>query len=204
MQNRKRKVKIIALTGGIGSGKSFALSVIKGAGFYTVSCDEIVAELYKKRWFLKELKKIFPFAVYGKIRLKVDKKIIAKEVFVNGEKREKLNALTHSKVLERALKKSNKHGRKKGVAFVEVPLLFEGDFQGDFDGVVVIKRDVVERIKCVIMRSNLKKEQVESRINAQIDYDNFDFSKYIVINNNGNKIEFEKSVLNTLKRICKK
>ncbi len=201
MRNKKKRVRVIALTGGIGSGKSLALSVIKSAGFYTVSCDEIVAELYKKRWFLKEIKKIFPFAVSGKIRLKVDKKIIAKEIFVNGEKREKLNALTHSKVLESALKKCNKYGKKKGVAFVEVPLLFEGKFEGDFDGVIVVKREIVERIKSVIARSKLTKEQVESRINAQIDYDSFDFSKYFVINNNGNKIEFEKEVLKTLKKI---
>ena len=42
----ERKGKIIALTGGIGSGKSTALKILSGAGFRVLSSDEIVSELY--------------------------------------------------------------------------------------------------------------------------------------------------------------
>lgn len=195
MQNNEKKVKIVAVTGGIGSGKSFALSVIKKAGFYTISCDDIVAKLYEKRSFLREIKKIFPSAITGKIKLVVDKKIISKEVFENKEKLEKLNQLTHSKVLEIAVKNCKKLGKKGKVSFVEVPLLFESNSQNFFDGVIVVKRDKDDRIKSVMERSNLLKEEVESRVNAQIDYDNFDFSKYIVVNNNEDFVAFEREVL---------
>ena len=201
MQNNKgKKVKIIAITGGIGSGKSFALSTLKNAGFYTISCDDIVADLYTRRSFLKEIKKIFPLAVSGFFKLKVDKKVIAKEVFEDKEKLNKLNKLSHRKVLKIALQSCLKYGKEKGVSVVEVPLLFESDLQNEFNGVIVIKRNKEDRIKSVMERSNLTREEVESRINAQIDYEVFDFSKYIVIENNGNISGFENQVLNAINK----
>ena len=201
MQNNKsKKVKIVAITGGIGSGKSFALRALKNAGFYTLSCDDIVANLYTKRSFLREIKKIFPLAVSGVFNLKVDKKVIAKEVFSNKEKLEKLNKLSHRKVLKIALKNCKKFGKEKGLAFLEVPLLFESNFQNEFDGVIVIKRNIEDRIKSVMERSNLDREEIESRINAQIDYETFDFSKCIVIENNGDISGFENKVLNAINK----
>lgn len=199
MQNKKNNIKIVAVTGGIGSGKSLALSIIEQMGFFTISCDDIVSDLYSKRRFLKELKKIFPLAVFGRMKLVADKKIIAKEVFEDSKKREKLNNLTHLKVFERAFKECRKHGKSKGVAFVEVPLLFESHSQDFFDGVIVVKRDKSERIKSVMERSNLTKEQVESRMNAQIDYENFDFSNYVVIINSGNANQLKEKVENKVK-----
>ena len=40
-QNKK-----IAITGGIGSGKSFATDIIKSLGYRTFSCDEIAKNMY--------------------------------------------------------------------------------------------------------------------------------------------------------------
>ncbi len=201
MQNNKdTKVKIIAITGGIGSGKSFALEIIKNAGFYAISCDDIVSNLYTKRTFLSEIKKIFPLAVSGFFKLKVNKKVIAKEVFEDKEKLEKLNKLTHQKVLKIALHACLKFGREKGVAVVEVPLLFESNLQSEFNGVIIIKRNKEDRVKSVIKRSNLTRKEIENRINAQIDYEVFDFSKYIVIENNGDIKDFENQVLNAMNK----
>ena len=72
--------KIIAITGGIGSGKSLASEFLRQAGYNVVSCDEITAELYKKRRVKKEIGKIFPSAVSGKCRIRIDKKEVARQV----------------------------------------------------------------------------------------------------------------------------
>ena len=57
--------KLIAITGGIGSGKSLVLSTLKKQGYPTLSSDEIVKTLYKKPAVKKILKGVFPTAVKG-------------------------------------------------------------------------------------------------------------------------------------------
>ena len=56
--------KIVALTGGIGSGKSYALSVLSDAGYPTLSSDEIVKELYETNAVKKKLKKLYTDIIY--------------------------------------------------------------------------------------------------------------------------------------------
>ena len=69
-------------------------------------------------------------------------------------------------------------------------MLFESKLESMFDKVIVVKRDKDSRVNSVIKRSNLTENQVLSRINNQIDYDTFDFSKYnVIINDNLDKLE---------------
>lgn len=162
-----KKTTIIALTGGIGSGKTTALNIIKDLGFSVISCDLITHALYKKQWFLRKVKRLFPLAINGKIILKVDKCEISKQVFSDKEKHKKLSDLITPLILGKALKKARK---KSGLVFIEVPLLFENKLQSLFDFIVVILRDSESRINSVISRSNLTKDEVLSRIANQFDY----------------------------------
>ena len=190
--------KIIAVTGGIGTGKSLALEIIKESGFSVIDCDEIVKELYKKRKILKGVKKIFPSAVKGKIFLFADKTAIAREVFASPEKHRALTEFFAPKVLDIALSSAKKTG---GKTFIEVPLLFELEKQNLFDGVIVITRNLEDRISSVITRSNLTREQVLERINCQFDYEKADLSKYAVIKNDGLAKEFKAKVLEIINKI---
>ena len=86
---------LIAVTGGIGSGKSYAINLLKEAGYFCISCDEVYADLLKEHKFIKKLKKRYPFAVSGIIRLRVDKKVLAEHVFYRPENLKKLNNFFH-------------------------------------------------------------------------------------------------------------
>ncbi len=176
------KMKLIAITGGIGSGKSAVLECVKELGYPAYSCDQIVLELYKERKFLKGLKKLFPTVVKGFVNFSVDRGMIASEVFANKEKLAKLNAYTHPKVYQRIFEKAKIHLKP---VFVEVPLLFESGFESKFDGVIIVIRPLEERIKSVVERSKLTKDQVMERVNNQVDYSTFDLSPYVVIENDG-------------------
>ena len=184
--------KLIAITGGIGSGKSFALSVLKKAGYPTLSCDQIVKELYQKRAIKRLLKKTFPSAVSGYFNLVVDKAEIARLTFNDKVKHAELTNAITPLVLKEIKKRTSK---MQGLIFVEVPLLFECSYQDQFDGVLVIMRDKTARIESVKTRSNLTEEQIVARINKQVDYDKLDLSNYTVIKNNGDK----ESLLKTIK-----
>lgn len=172
----------VAITGGIGSGKSTAITLIKEMGYSVVSCDEITAELYKKQTVLRKLKRLFPTAIKGIIKLKADKTEISRIVFSDKAKRKELNELLMPLILKELFRRLN---REKGVVFAEVPLLFETNLQVEFDHVLVITRDKEKRIESVMARSNMTKEQVLERINAQFDYDAFSATREIVIENDG-------------------
>lgn len=191
-----RKNKLIALTGGIGSGKSLALATLKDAGYNTLSCDAITSELYEKRKIKLILKKMFPTAVKGFFNPIIDRKEISKIAFNDKIKHAELTATITPLVMQEVLRRANKIG---GTVFVEVPLLFECGYQDEFDGVMVITRPKHERVKSVMTRSNLTEEQVLARIKKQTDYDNFDLSKYIVIENTGNETALKEKVLNIAK-----
>lgn len=187
-QKCKKNIKI-AITGGIGSGKSASLSILAELGYSVVSCDEITANLYKKNRIKKQIKKLFPSAVKGRFFLQVDKKEIARLVFSNKEKREKLNNFLTPIIFEKCLKQANK---SRGLVFVEVPLLFENNYQCFFDGVFVVLREKKTRIVSVKNRSSLTEEEVLLRIQSQIDYDNADLSQYTIIENKGDLKQLKK------------
>ena len=193
----KEKLRLFALTGGIGSGKSFALNVLKDGGYKTLSCDSVVATLYRKRKVLKELKRAFPTAVTGRFFYKANKKEIANIVFNDKTAYNTLSEILTLKAFYKTLKIAKSMG---GTVFVEVPLLFEFNLSDYFERVIVITRDIDERINAVIKRSKLTREQVEKRIDSQLDYDKKDLSAYITVENDGTG-NFSKNLLLAVKSI---
>ena len=187
---------IIGLTGGIGSGKSTAITALKENGYKTLSCDDITRELYEKRKVLKALRKEFPSAITGKWKLKADKKEIARIAFSDKQKYEFLNEYLTRETFKKAMKRAK---RLNGTVIVEVPLLFENDLADNFDKVIVIVRDKNARIASVKARSNLTEEETIARINAQTDYEKIDLSKYIVIKNDGSEKDLAEKILNAVK-----
>ncbi len=196
--NARLTKKLVAITGGIGSGKSTALSIFKKEGFFVVSCDEITKKTYENRDFKKQLKEVFPSAVKGEKRLSVNKKEIARLCFDNEENYKKLSDLITMPVFTAAIDKTKK---LNGIIFIEIPLLFEYGLQNRFDYVIVIKRNLTARIEGVKKRSGLSEEEITARINKQFDYDTADLSPYIVIDNDKDAKELKENLKNALKKI---
>ena len=190
--------KLIAVTGGIGSGKSVAVNVLSLAGYNTLSCDDITTDLYEKRKVKLLLKKLFPSAVKGFFNPVIDRKEISKIVFNDAKKLKILTDAITPLVLNEVLARAKK---LSGKIFVEVPLLFECNYQDSFDGVIVITRPLNARIESVMARSNLTEEQVVGRIKSQVDYENIDLTPYHVIENTGDLEQLKNNVLSLAKEI---
>ena len=192
------KQKMIAITGGIGSGKSVALSIIADAGYKTLTCDGITKDLYEKRKIKLKLKKLFPTAVKGFFNPQIDRKELSKIVFENQEQLKTLTDTITPLVMQEVLRRAKKIGQ---TVFVEVPLLFECGYEKYFDNVLVITRPLKERIESVKTRSNLTEEQIVARINAQVDYQQKDLSPYTVITNDGDQVVLKEKVLSSVKQL---
>lgn len=184
--------KKIAVTGGIGSGKSTVIQILKEAGFKVLSCDKITAELYQTRKVKLLLKKMFPDAVKGYFFPKLDRKVISAAVFNDKNRLDELTSTITPLVIKEVERRTK---TLSGTVFVEVPLLFECNYQNRFDQVWVVKRNKSSRIESVKTRSGLSEEQIVSRITSQVDYDKLDLTPYIVISNDSVVDQLKNTVL---------
>ena len=158
--------KRIAITGGIGSGKSSVLHYFAELGYPTFSCDEIYREVIFSPAYIKKINEVFPTCI---IDGKIDRKILADIVFGNKEKLAILNGIAHPLILNRLLEKMN--NCQNQIVFAEVPLLFEGNFENNFDMVIVVMRKKEDRISAIMQRDQVTREEAVSRISSQFDYD---------------------------------
>ncbi len=163
--------KKIAVTGGIGSGKSTVLALLKKLGYPVFSCDEIYLEITESQAYVKELKKRFPSCVE---KGKINRNALAEIVFKDEEKRKILNALAHPLIMQTLMERME---GVPSVSFAEVPLLWEGNYQDLFDYIFIVTRNKEARIQAVLQRDATTVEKVKGRIAAQVDYDTTDFLK---------------------------
>lgn len=110
----------VAITGGIGSGKSTVAKLIAARGYSVLSCDEIAWELPEEPSVKAEIVRAFGEDVYGET---LNRGKLASLVFQSPAALERLNAILHRGVFRR-LEEAFAECREK-VLFVEIPLLFE-------------------------------------------------------------------------------
>lgn len=190
---RKKPIKI-AITGGIGSGKSAVCSILREQGYPVFSCDEIYREMQTDPAYLIALEEAFP----GVVRAgRLDRARLASVVFRDRKALEKLNALAHPEIMRRLYASMEKYP----LSFGEVPLLFESGRQKDFDGVMVVYRPLKDRIESVCARDELSREQVILRMKNQADYEKILKEGHTVIYNDGDIASLREKVSRAVEEI---
>ena len=175
-------MKIVGLTGGIGSGKSTVLNQFKNLGINTYSADKAAKKLINSdKDLIKSIKNLFGDNIYENNILDTVK--LSKIVFQDPNKLKSLNSIIHpavAKDFESFIKTKNGDYIVK-----EVAIIFETNTEDNYNKIILIRAPLEERIKRVILRDNLSREDVIKRVNNQIDdstiIDNCD---YIIENNN--------------------
>ncbi len=183
----------IAITGGIGSGKSTVAALLKKWGYPVFSCDEIYRELTEEAEFLRGIAELFPGCVRGGT---LDRAHLSKIVFSDDKAREALNAYSHPRVMERLLARMPACGR----SFAEVPLLFENGYERLFRAVIVVLRERAARIEAVKARSGLSEEEILARMNGQFDYAKTPANCFLLCND-GTISDLEKSLKDLLQKL---
>ncbi len=158
--------KWVAITGGIGSGKSTAIAIIAKMGYPVFSCDELYKEILLEKEYVKEIEGQFDGVVKKGV---IDKRALSALVFSDDEMRKRLETLAHPRIMQRLFEKMQNSNAE--LVFAEVPLLFEGGYEKDFDAVLVIMREVEQRIAAVCNRDGGTRAQALQKMAAQFDYE---------------------------------
>lgn len=159
---------LIAIVGGIGSGKSVVSKVVRTMGYEVYDCDSRAkmlmdaSEIIKKR-IADEIHN--SCVVDGAI----DRKLLAKIVFDSSESLSKLNDIVHSAVRD-DLAKWVKESRSD-IKFVETAILYQSGLDKMVDMVWEIDAPLDLRVERVMSRNSISREEVLARITAQESYE---------------------------------
>lgn len=192
----------IALTGGIGSGKSAVSEILKKFSYPVFDCDKIANEVTARQSVLARIKKNLPECVTGGEILTLDRKKTAETIFSDAEKLKILNSVIHPEVMKELFALMDKADGE--IVFAEVQLLFENGFDKLFDKVWVVTADKDIRIERVVKRSGLTAEQVEKRIKNQFDYEKKLNNGHTLIYNGGDLESLERNVRGALGELGQK
>lgn len=198
-------MKTIAITGGIGSGKSAVSGYLKGKGYTVIDADAISRNLTAPGSdALMEIKKVFGSSVFNTDGA-LNRAALADIVFKDGQMLEKLNYIMHPKILDklqseiflekaRLLKIDNRSQMQQRVIFAEVPLLYELGWQQYFDCVWLVVCPRKLRIERAVTRDNSTAEKVQMRIDNQADMDKYLSAADKVIDNSGSIAKLHKQI----------
>lgn len=165
-------MRVLGLTGGIGSGKSTVAAMFAELGARVVDADRLAREAVAPG--TRGLDAIV--ARFGASVLDaeggLDRTGLGRRVFADREARKDLEAIVHPEVARLAGERIQA-AEKDGVALVvyDVPLLYESGLEGGFDTVVVVWASLDRRRARIRARDKLSDEEIERRIAAQLPLD---------------------------------
>jgi dephospho-CoA kinase len=200
---------IVALTGGIGSGKSTVARMFEDEGAYVIDFDylaRVVVKPDKPAW--RDIVDYFGPEILSPDRT-LNRSALAEIVFSDDESRKALEGFTHHRIFEEsdALVKAIKRKDPCSVVIIDFPLLFELSLNEKFDKVILAYVPRAVQIKRIVERDGLTKEEVEKRLNVQISIEEKrSLSDYIInseegLNDTRNQV---RKVIHELKELAKK
>ena len=177
--------KTIAITGGIGSGKSTFCSKLKEKKFKVHSSDEQVAKIYKnpEKKFVTYLRTIGLSKSISKKN--IDKKIISKIIFENKQIRKKLELYIFKIVRKKRSDFIKQEKQKKTkLIFIDIPLLFENNLEKQFNKVISIIASKRVRLKRLKKTRKMTENQFKNITRSQTsDVIRKKKSDYVIYNN---------------------
>lgn len=156
----------IGISGNIASGKTQAENYIKQ--FYPViDSDEIAHEILNQKSEI--IKKEFENFDILENNI-ISRRKLGNLVFNNKELRTKLENIIHPEITKETEKFFEENKNQK-MAFVSIPLVYETKMEYLFDKIIFIYANDEIRLKRLMKRNNLTKDEALLRINSQMPQD---------------------------------
>ena len=200
---------VIGLTGGIGTGKSTVSQILRNKGFSVIDLDVISHKVIEFPSVVEKIVKNFGKEVLENNENNNDgnrtisREKLGKIIFSNREKRFTLNSIMHPEILRIMQKKilecESKNEKENKIIFVEIQLLFEVQWEKEFDYILLVaaKRDI--QVKRVLERDKRSEKEAWDIINSQMSLDEKRGKSDFVIENDGNIDDLNRKVDKFLK-----
>ena len=158
-------MKVIGLTGGIGSGKSTVARIVRQLGIPVFDADREALSLYDEdESLLAEVKQKFGVVVIQPDG-RLNRQALASIGFKDAQALQQLNALVHPRVARKF--EAWKERQVSRSVIREAAILFESGSAADCDVVIVVTAPEQLRIKRVQNRSGLGEAEVRARMSRQ-------------------------------------
>ena len=200
---------VIGLTGGIGTGKSTVSQILRNKGFSVIDLDVISHKVIEFPSVVEKIVKNFGKEVLENNENNndgnrtVSREKLAKIIFSDREKRFTLNSIMHPEILrimhKKILECESKNEKENKIIFVEIQLLFEVQWEKEFDYILLVaaKRDI--QVRRVLERDKRSEKEAWDIINSQMSLDEKRGKSDFVIENDGNIDDLNRKVDKFLK-----
>ncbi len=197
-------MKWIGLTGGMGTGKSTAASMIQSFGYHVLNADKSAHKALQKD------SPVFPdiIKVFGDKVLQadgqIDRKKLGEIVFSDKFMLSKLESITHP-YIQNETQKERESLLKSGVemAFYDIPLLFEKKMEKKFDRIVSVVCKKETQLQRAMERTGLSEIAIRKRLANQIGLETKAKHSHYVIRNDGSIEELKMKVQDLLLQLKK-
>ena len=155
----------IAITGGIGSGKTHVCKIFESLGIPVYYADKEAKRLMNFDKSLKSsIKDLLGRSSYHN-NGRLDRNYVASRIFDDKKLLKKMNALVHPAVSSDFIVWANK--QKSPYVLEESAIVFEAGLEKNFDAIILVLADKELRIRRVMKRDGLDRSQVMNRIKNQ-------------------------------------
>lgn len=171
---------VVALTGGIGSGKSTVGQIFAQLGAIVIDSDQLARDVIERGSIgFNEV-----VAKFGDEILKngeIDRQILASLIFKDPAKRSELEQITHP-LIRRAFAKMVSSASPDSIVINQIPLLVESNHDYKFDHIITVSASESIRSERLIKRG-LTNDQIKQRLGAQAtDQMREDIADSVIIN----------------------
>ena len=184
------QMKRIALTGGMGTGKSHVRAVFAALGVPTIDADTLARDVvaHGTPGFDAVVAK------FGRGILNadgdLDRRALAALVFADTARRRDLEAILHP-VVKGAIDQwfTTLDQTAQPFAIADIPLLYEVGLEKEYDAVIVTSCTTANQVKRIMARDNLDATAVQHRLDAQMPIDEKVKRATYVIDTNGSLVQ---------------
>jgi len=180
-------MRVLGLTGGIGSGKSLVAEMFRNLGAEVIDADQLARDVVEPgQPALNEI-----VLAFGRDVLLPDGRLnrgkLAATIFADAVARQRLNAITHPRIRERMDAEVAARRGHTGLLVLDIPLLYENGRADSVEKVVVVWVDPRTQLQRLTERDGLSLEEARLRVAAQMPLDDKRARADEVIDNSGDR-----------------
>jgi len=182
-------LKLIGLTGGVGSGKSTVADMLRELGAEVVDADQATHAAYApgSAGFDSVVREFGPdYAREGSI----DRARLGELVFHDDDARRRLNAIVHPLVREWMARRTGEAAERGAEIVVhEVPLLFENGLEAMYEEVILVYVPAAVQLERLVSGRGVPKDRAKAMVAAQMPMDEKRRVARFVVDNSGTREE---------------